>query len=59
MLVDENDSELSAATKQELIKGKLLKGVINCAEFEETVKNVTLSLKQKKAAKGIIGEGES
>lgn len=59
MLVDENDSELTAATKQELIKGNLLKGVFNWAEFEETVKNVTLSLKQKKAAKGIIGEGES
>ena len=58
MMVDENNAELTAAYKQELIKSDLLRGVFHWNELNELLEKVTLDLKQKKKFNEIVSSGE-
>ena len=58
MMVDENNAELTAAYKQELIKSDLLRGVFHWNELNELLEKVTLDLKQKKKFNEIVSNGE-
>ena len=53
---DENDSQFTNKVKQEVVKSKLLHGIINWDEYEEMVKAMRLQLKEDKAEKNIIGD---
>ena len=55
MMVDENNAELTAAFKQELVKSDLLRGVFHWNELNELLEKVTLDLKQKKKFNEIVG----
>ena len=55
-MVDEGDSELTAAYKQTLIKTNILSGVFNWKEYDELLKTVILSRKEEKKEKELISD---
>lgn len=57
MIVDENDSELTAAYKQHLVKNNFLAGVFNWKELDDAKKDVILKLKLEKEEKELAGGG--
>jgi hypothetical protein len=60
MLVpDENNTELVNALKQNIIKYKLMSGVVDWKDYEEMLKRTKLELKERKAEDNITGNGEN
>lgn len=60
MLVpDENNSDLVNALKQNIIKYKLMSGVVDWKDYEEMLKRTKLDLKERKAEDSIAGSGEN